>query len=662
MNQRSQTLHWFLLVLLGAASRSTQAQRMVEAEQQPRLFGIQLTDKYLQTDMEYEQEFQRLGTADSAVTRQRFLFQPVVGLGIVGSVYHPNLLEYHLNTELGADFQSSSVDPCTAGSNTKFLQRYNASMDFLQQKPYATTLFAEKDETYRDYDFFTRVRVNSDRYGGRTGYSAGPVPISVSAQHYEEYIEDPTRPTRLIENTLNFNAQSLRRSDQARTHLNYSLDQFSRADDGYGTQRGLNQNLNLFDNETFGAQGWVNINSLLNFNIITETQLPTDRLLLQENLRLQHTPKLRSFYEYAFDTASLGDSDSNTHQGRVGLAYQPIESLASTLDLHGIATTSTSPGAYAETRRYGFTLDEQFNKPLGTWGSLMLGYNGRLDREERNTSGQTVNVIGETHTLSDSTTTFLNQPLADVVTIRVTDQNRTTTYVEGLDYRLIPQGALVEIERITNGRIPNPGTVVIDYSAVLQPSAGYYSLDNTFVFRVDLWHSLLGIYGRWSILDYSGAGQLLLRWLNVKTIGVDSTWRWLRTGAEYEVAESNMAPYDRVRLFQSVQFQASETTTFGADLDQNWTHFRDTGLGQNTYGLIVRYQQRLNDNLSWNAEGGMRIDRGFSFDRNVAVARLGLEWTFGKLTARLGYEYGNESQPSSEASRQFAHLRVRRTF
>ncbi|MCX6886688.1 MAG: hypothetical protein NTX27_16805 [Verrucomicrobia bacterium] len=661
MTRRSVTLRWCLLFLLGAASRSAQAQRIVEVDR-PKAFRMQFTEQYLQTDLEFDRETQQVSDPPTSVIRQRLMVQPVVGLGVGGSVYHPNLLQYKLNTELGADWQETRQDPGGSASSLDFLQRYHGSIDLLQLKPYTVNLFADKDITYRDYDFFSRVRVESQRCGGRTGYSAGPVPFSVTAQHYDEVIVDDRRPAELTEDTITLNAQSMRRSDAARTQLSYNLDRFYRVDDGFSQQRGLNQNLSLIDNEGFGDDSWITLNSLGNYNSVAETTQPTERLLLQENLRLQHSSKLRSFYEYAFDTASAGPSDSISHQGRAGLGYEPTETYSATWDLHGIRSSATGLDSFSDTCRYGTSLDQQYNRPLNAWSSVMLGYNGRIDREERTSSGQMIGIMDESHVLTDGTTTFLNQPGATASSVHVTDKNQTITYIEGLDYRIIQHGSLLQIERITGGKITPGQEVFVDYDAQLQPSARYYSYDNNLLFRYDLWKGLLGFYGRWSILDYIGGDDLMLRWLNSKTVGVDSTWKWLRTGAEYELADSNLAPYERARLFQSIQFQPNQNSNVGLEFDQNWTHFQDTGMSQNSYGFILRYQERLTEHLSWNSEGGVRIDRGYTNDRDTGVGRLGLDYAIGKLAVKFGYEYGRESQPATLSQRHHFYLRIRRSF
>jgi len=628
----------------------------------PKTASLQLDEVYLRGDFQVESEVQEAGGPGTAVTRQRILIQPALGLGFSGYGYHPNLLQYSAHTELGWDWQDARQSPGDAETDSEFLQRYHFSLDLLRQKPYAISLFADKDLTYRDYDFFSRVRVDSERYGGRTGYSAGAVPFSISAQHYEEHVDDLSRPSDLREDTLNFVASNLRRDGRANTQLSYYLNRYSRRDNGFSDQDGLNQNLSLFDNERFGADGWIQLNSLLNYNSVTKTVQPSDKLLLQEHLRLQHTERLSSFYEYAFDLASLGESDATTHQGRLGLTHQLYDNLTSTLDLHGNTTHATSPGTSLDYRRYGVSLNEHYTRPLESWGNISIGYSGGIDREERDASGSTIDIIGEAHTLTDGTLTFLNQRFVIVPSIRVTDPTGTIIYLQDLDYITIPHPPLTEIRRVPGGRIPNGGAVLVDYTAVLDPSAEYNSFNNTVYFRLDLWNGLLGIYGRWSWLDFCGAEELDLRWVDDKSVGLDTTWRWFRAGAEYQVVDSNQSPYDRVRLFQSASFQPSPLSTLGVDLDQSWTKFPDDGIRQTSYGFLLRYQQRLSSHLVWNTEGGVRIERGQTFDRDYGTARTELNYVVGKLSVRLGYEYGQETHPTDFRDRHYGYLSIRRNF
>lgn len=650
-----------LLATMGVAPWSAQAQAR-DVVQVPRTFSLQVVETYVQTDVEVERELQEAGNPAVSIKRQQILIQPVLGLGLSGWVYHSQLLQYDCHTEIGPDWQISQSWPGGSATDTRLLQRNLFSMSILREKPYATTLFADKDFTYRNYDFFSRVRVDSERFGGRTGYSEGPVPISLSAQHYDETVADPTRPSQRTDDTLTFTAQNQRRSGQANTQFSYNFDKYSELDDGYSDQHGQIQNVSLFDSEAFGAGGWANLSSSLLFNSITETLQPTAKTMVQENLRLQHNRQLRSFYEYTFNTTSLSDSDSISSQGRAGLSYQLSDKLTSTFDLHGITTKATGPGSWSDSTRYGVTLNEEYTRALGNRGFLTLGYQGTLDHQNGDSSGGITTIFDEAHTLADGALTFLNQPAVDVSTILVNGEGHTITYLKDRDYLVIPQGALTQIARVSGGRIPNGSTVFISYSAAIPAASSYNSFDNTLLFRLSLWNGILGFYGRWNLLNYSGDQIPLLRWIDDKTVGVDSTCRWLRAGAEYEVADSNLAPFKRTRLFQSVNLEPSHDIAVGLDLDQNWTLFRDTNTRQTTYGLAAHYRQQLTAHLAWNAEGGVMIERGDSYNQNVAIARTGLDWTRGKLTVKFNYEHGNQSTDTDLRNRNYLFLRIRRNF
>ena len=223
MRYRRLISRWLPVAWVSVTLWSAQAQPR-EVFGLPRTFSLQVAETYLRTDVEMERQLQEAGTPSTSVTRQRVLIQPALGLGLNGWAYHPNLLQYSSQTEFGLSWQDTRIDPGQHGTDSQFLQRYHLFLDFLSQKPYALALSADKDMTYRDYDFFSRVRVDSERYGARGGYSAGAVPINVAYQHYNETVDDPTRPTKFSQDTVSLTANSLRRSGQATTQLSYNLD------------------------------------------------------------------------------------------------------------------------------------------------------------------------------------------------------------------------------------------------------------------------------------------------------------------------------------------------------------------------------------------------------------------------------------------------------
>ena len=652
-----------LAVVVGAAGAIPLLAAPPSAEA-PAPFRFHVEDLYLETDFSADRSREKSGKQSPSTTTDQFELQPLLGMTSGGSVYHPNLLNYHFTVEFGLNWQTTHQSTRRDTASTELLQRYHGTITLLSGKPYSTSVSADRDESNRSYDFYKTVQVTSDRYSLQTGYSAGPVPVSLGATHYAENELDPVRPTQTTDDTLTGSAQNTHNNGHGNADLNYTYDKFTRIDGSLSSQTGIRQNIRLADREHCGAQDWIQLNSLLNYNQITGTVAPNDSLLFDETLQLQHGPRLSTGYEYGLNYNSAGAADSLDHRGRLSLEHRLYDNLTSTLDLQGDTLTSRSPGNTLNSSTYGAGFSEQYTRHLSTWGNLTLGYNGRYDRQNRQASGASLPVVNESHVLTDGVTTFLSQPFVAVSTIVVTDPTETIRYQEGLDYQLASHGPLTEIRRIASltSRIPNGGAVLIDYTAALQPSANYDTLANSLNIRLGFWHNHFGVYGRWSSTEYNGAKELVLRTVDTKTVGVDTTWQWFHASAEYETSASNLSPYDSYRLAETAQWQPIATASLNLSLDQSWTTFRDTQLHDVLYGAIFRSQFRLPYNLSWYVESGFHVEHGPNFSQEIESARTGLDWAIGKLTLKLDYQYSTQKQSVDMSERHYFTLRVRRSF
>ncbi len=660
MNRACLTVYLGLVVVGAGAVNLRAAQPAIEA---PAPFRFHVEDLYLETDILAERTTEKTSVKVAKVTTDQFELQPLLGLSTGGSVYHPNLFNYHFNVEFGLNWQSVHQSPGRSTASTELLQRYHSAIGILSAKPYALSLTADRDESQRTYDFYKTVQVDSERFSVQTGYAAGPVPFSVGAAHSEEHEHDPVRPTQTTDDTLSFAAHNTHNADHGNTDLNYTYDKFTSKDGGFSTQSGIRQYVSLTDRERFGVKDWIQLNSLLNYNSLSGTFTPNDSLMFTENLQLQHTPRLNTSYDYGADYNTAGPSDSLGQRGRFSVGHRLYDNLTSALDLHGDTTTTHSPGSTLNSTSYGIGLNEQYTRHLSSWGNLTFGYNGRFDQENRQASGQFLRFI-ESHRLTAGVTTYLNQPFVQVGTVVVTDPTGTIQYREGDDYQLIVQGPLLEIRRIASltSRITNGGAVLIDYTATLQPSANYDALAQGVNFRLDLWRNRLGLFGRWNKIEYRGAPQLVLRTVDSKSVGVDTTWQWLHASAEYETSDSNLSPYDAYRLTETAQWQPVGYVNLNLNLDQSWTTFRDTNLHNTLYGAVFRSQFRLPYNLFWMVEGGVHLEHGPGYQQEIESARTGLDWTMGKLTLKLDYQYSTQRQSVDMSERHSFTLRVRRSF
>jgi hypothetical protein len=272
-------------------------------------------------------------------------------------------------------------------------------------------------------------------------------------------------------------------------------------------------------------------------------------------------------------------------------------------------------------------------------------------------------VINEPHTLTDGIVTFLNQPEVILPSVVVTDPSGLIIYRPVLDYRLQPNGDLVQIQRVPGSTIVNGGSIRVSYQAVVQPSDSFTTLANQFGFRLDLFNNLIGLYARVNLVDNRGGESMVLQDINDKVVGTDVTWRWLRAGAEYQDYDSNLAPFTAARLYQTLSFdlgpEANSTLSF--NFSQSWTTYEDA-TEQATYEFISRFRMRFTSYFFWNAEGGVHLNRGPGFDQTLWVARTGLEYSRGQLAVTLGYDYLNQDYLGELRQGNFFFLRARRMF
>ncbi|MEW6719743.1 MAG: hypothetical protein AB1346_04760 [Thermodesulfobacteriota bacterium] len=593
--------------------------------------------------------------------RNYLYVEPVLGLGLRGSVYHPNLLEFNLKAEGGLSRQELTLDPPGGTSrSTKSLQRYHGGAAILRAKPYATSLFAEKDITYQDFDFFSRARVDAQRFGGNTGYSTGPAPFRLGYSRLEEDVTGLRNGNSSNDEELfTFTAHN-ERGKTGSTEFTYQSDDFRREQEGSPTVSGTEYTFNLSDAETWGKGDRNRLRSALYYHRLDGSTIDTRSLTLREDFESKHSRNLTGNYRYSFDRRTSGPVDSDLHEGGALVRHQLYESLTSALDLHGSRIRSDSPDTTFLSTRYGAGVDESYTKRLPARSRLSLGVAVRLDREDRETTGAVLPVLDEAHTLTDGIPTFLIQ--SNVLRVSSVTDPAGFPFTETLDYVILPLGAQTEIRRVSGGRIPNGGAVLVDYTAAAPPSDAFSTLFRSGRVRLDLYDRLLSLYGRISVLSISGGESLVLQDISDRVVGAETLWRWLRAGAEYEDYRSNLSPYRAMRAFESLSFEPTKSSTLTFDFTESRTTYPEDGLTQRTSSSIGRFRARVASSLFFSLEGGKRRERGRSLDQDQKTVRTALDFAYGQLTANAGYEFLDETLRGERHVRHYYFLRMKRSL
>jgi len=287
---------------------------------------------------------------------------------------------------------------------------------------------------------------------------------------------------------------------------------------------------------------------------------PTSRLSLDEILHLAHTERLATDYSVNYSRYSIRGSDTESLSGRVGLTHQLYESLITDLEVHG-----------AQEKFDGFARDVagasvswRYRKTI-PHGVLLLDLGFGYDATDESGGATVRPVLDERHVLDDATTVLLDNPNVVEATIVVTNPAGSVLYYRNIDYRVIPRGRLIELRRITTGRIDSGASVVVDYSFEITAPIAYDTTTYRYRAQVDLFEHVSLYAGVRAMKNElrSGFDDGRLQDVVDTLIGTRLTWGPATLTLEHDDYDSTQTPYVSDVAMLDVRHQLSSVHTVG---------------------------------------------------------------------------------------------------
>ena len=689
---RPALLSFLVLIVLLAAGLDAAAQaRYRRMYQEPDWFTFHLTEVSAGIYAEGTFDQTSYKNSDTTISHEHLFMGPSVGLSFDGSVYHPNLLRYQVNSEGAFGWGYDHVTGSTSREELQYLGRFAGAIDLLSGKPYHATAFANYDHTFRDNDFFSRVTVDSWRYGARASWESGPWSVSVDYTHRDETSTSPFPITRTInvtnvvsgtnvvtvrtnqgsidqnnvthDDNANFTARNERSAGG--TTFNYAWSHYNRVDVGGRVGEGNDHSVSLADGERFGDHERYKLNTTASYYRRDALDEQSEEIVAYSSLSAEHRPTLTSYYDLNYDHFNTGSFDSSSYSGQASLTHQLYDSLISSVNVHGSDYELSDNGNSGYSRRYGAGFSESYVKNLPGPNRLRISQALVLDHTDQQNLGIVKN---ERHSFSEAgappDSFFLAFPNVIQATIVVTDTlNSQPSFLENFDYRVTQLGSRTLIERLTGSRIPVNGTVLVDYRALPTPEGHYETVTESFQIRVELWQNLVGLYTRVNLSLNNAPPGLRVQDVTAYTFGADLTWRWIRAGAEYEVYDSTESDYQAARLFQSFAFHPDEASNLSIDFTESWVDYTSAHRQEQAFQAITRYHRRLSRRFGLDAEAGVSFRRGAGVDQTLATVRPSLKYVIGKTVIDAGYDYEYELfLNNEERHKQMFFLRVKRIF
>jgi hypothetical protein len=656
------------LAVAGAWDRAW-AQSRLPRYQEPQLLDWHFREASVGVYAEGTRVDTSYDNGGNSASHERWFIGPSFGLSLDGSIYHPNLLQFSLSEEIATGIAEDRVRSGGSSSSRQeleYLGWLNASASILSGRPYHGNLFANYGHSYRDYDFFNRVTVDTWHYGGGTTYNVGPWNFNLNYNHRDEDVSASLLlaggPSSTREDVVSFLGGNDRKSGS--TSFGYNFTRYSRADFDV-TGEGREHLFTLSDSEHFGSLDQFRLNSGLSYVLRDTSPESSEEFLANLDFSAAHPHNFNSYYDLNYDRFLSGGYAADNVNGQAQLQHKLFESLLSAFIVRAANFESSDQGNSGYTRRFGIGNTEAYTKRIGLETRLRISNSLFVDHTDREALGIVKNeahVFGEPSAPPDSF--LLELPNVLPATIVVTDSAGTQPpFVEGIDYDVTLLGTRTVIERVTGSRIPVGATVLVDYETEPSPPGSYETLTETFQIRMEFWKNLLGVYGRVNLFANNAAEELRVQNIISYTAGVDTTWRWLQAGAEYQLYDSDESDYRSARVFQSLAFHPDPASTLNFDFSETWIQYSGNNPDQENFRFTSRYQRRLTHRFSFEASAGTALRRGGGPDEILATFRPAIKYVIGKTSIDAVYDYEQELFVDRlERQKHMFYIRVKRVF
>ncbi|MFT5123508.1 MAG: hypothetical protein ACI9TH_000055 [Kiritimatiellia bacterium] len=635
-----------------------------EKVEPPQWLRLKASDMYLRFDVENEEERLKLSRSESAQREEQLELTPSLGMSLVGSVFHSKFFEYQTSGELGwteGERRLSGGGREEIQDNPHFdLLRLNANVTLFKEKLHATSLFAQRDRSRRDYDHFRSFTTESTRVGGRLQLHNGSLPIHLRVSRWEESVRDPNRPGTREENTVNLTANH-QRSKRDKSRFRYTYNGFDQVDGGREYQ-GTSHTAQFSNRQDLLASGDLRSVSVIYYNDLDTDVARNQSLTVRENLTLDPGDGLSFAAEYLFGYRDTDGLNSTRHFVDGYAEHQLYESLKSRVGVESLWTQAHGIGDGFDGQRYGPYVVEEYTKRIGEWGELRAGAEVRWLDENRKDRNNRQTVRSEGVRLESNRPVLLHAPGVQLETIRVRDASGRELYREGFDYRLIQRGEFVEIQRVFAGPIPEGNSVEVDYVADVSGPQNVRTTESGGHVELELFKRLLLLHARIRNVDNSNGRSLSFQDLDDLLYGAALRVKMFEFGVDWQNYMADFISYDSIRFFEKCTLDLGTIATLVLHFDQSTTTYPELNDERDVQSGQALLRTHLTPRTQLNLRGGFYDERGDRSDRRLSTLAADLKYRIGLLNASVSYQYEDEQQAGEERDRHYLYFKSERRF
>jgi outer membrane scaffolding protein for murein synthesis (MipA/OmpV family) len=399
----------------------------------------------------YDEQDRSSDTTPSSF-EERITWEEELFINTKSYVYHPGLL----NIDFGFGpklVQQQFASVSGSNRNNESFLNLNLRLNFLELKSYPFSLYYRKDNPSVTTGLAGRYVTEREEYGlDAQLYQSGRTRVGMDMGHFEtvgggfdRVIDEQVDRGGLrastaygVDNTIELSQRYERRGSasgsiglpiqESTTRLNFT-ELRTRNYFGSGRRHLVTQNYRRRDNQ--------------NYRIATS---------------LSHNDRLKSRFDYSFDSVDRDNTDSSTHnvKASVNNRFNPRTNLGFNAFYQG----QEQPGFDQDSLGVGTNFS--YERPIKS-GSVGVGFRASQVRTDQQSDTDFVQVFDEALVLAGTTPVALTQEFVVADSVVVRNVSNTQTFVEDFDYRLVVVGSVTSIQRLLGGNIADGQTVLVDY-------------------------------------------------------------------------------------------------------------------------------------------------------------------------------------------------------
>lgn len=640
----------------------------------PPYLHLDQLDAYLElraelSALQVETEDRQSGRRQRSQRNREWELEEGLGLRFSGGILEPGFLTFGGEVDFAltqSRYQERLWGVTQTDNDTGHLLQYDLHADFLRGQALSGSMYGLRRDDRIDRRFQPTLDQRRTGLGTSWVFSDARFPMELSYDYLETDRTGNAKRSddeHTLESTLHYSAEWI----LSHSHrLKFAYEHVESKQNYQGSRQSFETTRDLFtlDHQLdFGDGDRHNLRTLVNWQE-ESGDLARDFFRIGPQLTLQNRGNLQTMYKYQANRELYEGFDVETHRADFQLVHQWHTNLTTTFDVFGLAEDVDD---VVSTEQYGSSVDWQYNRK-NPWGRLHADIAFAYDTENASSDDELRIVLDEAQTFRDPRDAILRNRNALPESIIVTDTANRRVYRIGMDYLVVRRRDVVRLIRVPTGPIADGTTVFVDYQ-YHTPADG--QLDTM---RVDLnleqrFSNGLTPYYRFSYRnqedDPSRGFYRRADRTDHHRVGVNFESKPLNLGAEFEVFDDTIEPFDGYHLHGLVRILQGAEHTLNASTRFSQLFFED---GRNDREVIfvdmeLDHRWRLTDRFSTVERVAYRYEHD-SIDGVTHGVDLsaGFQYVLGDLAGELTFDYDRLALPNSEEDDFGVFLRVRRDF